>query len=79
MKKVILFATAVIAISMASCVKERECECKSTYTPAGGTAATTTTVYIYKDVTKRQAKMNCISSTYTDAAAGTHTEDCELK
>jgi hypothetical protein len=78
MKKVILFATILSAVSFTSCVKERDCTCTSTYTPAGGSAISTTQVYTYKDVTKRQAKNNCISMTYTDAAAGVHTEDCKL-
>lgn len=79
MKKIILFGAVLAAISFASCKKERDCECTSTYTPAGGTATQNTTMYTYKDVTKSQAKNNCISSTYTDAAAGVHTEECELK
>ena len=79
MKKVILFATAVAAISFTSCIKERDCTCKETTTDASGSSSSVDQKYTYKDVTKRQAKNNCISMTYTDAAATVHTRDCKLE
>jgi hypothetical protein len=77
MKKVILFAAVVSAFSLASCKKERDCKCTTTTTYAGssvsGTANTT-----YKDVTKKQAKMNCISYTRTGDNGQVTTYDCKL-
>ena len=79
MKKVILFA-AVAAISFASCKKERDCVCTDTYTPVGGAAQVGSAETVtYKDVTKSQAKNNCISWTKTDASGNVSSSSCELK
>jgi hypothetical protein len=77
MKKVVLFAAAVAAISFVSCEKERNCTCTSTYT-FGGSSTSATKVTTYKDVTKKQAKTLCVSSTTTDANGGVTTDDCKL-
>jgi hypothetical protein len=62
---------------MVSCKKEHTCTCTSTYT-SGGVSSTATTSITYKDVTKRNAKTLCVSSTQTDAAGGVTTDDCKL-
>lgn len=78
MKKVILFAAAVAAISMSSCVKERDCTCTTTSSYAGTSQSSTQTI-VYKDVTKKQAKTLCASYTTTDDSGITTTQDCSLK
>lgn len=78
MKKVILSAVAVAAISMTSCVKERDCTCTTTTSYAGASSSSTQNI-VYKDVTKKQAKTLCASYTTTDANGATTTQDCELK
>ncbi|MCW3070659.1 MAG: hypothetical protein JWO44_549 [Bacteroidetes bacterium] len=78
MKKVVLFAAAVAAISMSSCVKERDCTCTTTNSYAGSSTSSTQTI-VYKDVTKKQAKTLCASYTTTDDSGYTTTQDCELK
>lgn len=77
MKKVILFAAAVAAISMSSCVKERGCTCTTNSTYAGVTTSSTQKL-IYKDVTKKQAKTLCKGYTTTDDNGNTMTKDCSL-
>ena len=79
MKKVILFAAVVAAISFTSCKKERDCTCTDTYTAVGSSPVVSPAQKVtYKDVTKRQAKNNCISWTTTDAAGNVDTQDCKL-
>jgi hypothetical protein len=77
MKKVALFAAVVTAISMTSCVKERDCKCTTTYSYAGASTSSTQTI-VYKDVTKKQGKTLCASYTSTDENGATTTQDCKL-
>jgi hypothetical protein len=79
MKKVILFAAVVSAISFTSCKKERDCTCTVTKSTPGLGTATYTEKTTYKDVTKSQGKNNCISWTKTDDNGAVTTEDCTLK
>lgn len=78
MKKVILIA-AVAGIAFASCAKkEHDCVCSTTTTFAGSTSPATVTSVTYKDVTKRNAKTLCVSSTTTDANGAVTRSECEL-
>lgn len=78
MKKIFFFC-AILSVSLfISCVKERDCECTTTITYAGvSTISTSNTVY--KDVTKKQAKTLCVSSTNTAEDGKVTTKDCKLK
>lgn len=78
MKKVILFAAVLSAFTFASCKKEHDCKCSTTSTFAGSTSPATTTTVTYKDVTKRNAKTLCVSSTETDADGRVTTSTCSL-
>ncbi len=85
MKKITLFAFAVVALSLASCKKDRTCEC--TYTQSGTTNVTSNTENItYTKVRKSDAKYFCDkvtnTNTYTSSggsSTGTSTSDCKLK
>ena len=74
MKKITLLAAAFVAITFASCKKDRVCTCTS-----GGDANKVT----YLDARKRDARSACLSYSYdyTNMNGGTSTEkvDCELK
>jgi hypothetical protein len=69
--KLTLAVLAVAAISFVACKKERVCECK-----VDGTTSSKVTLV---DVTKRQGKANCISTSQDDGQGGTIKETCELK
>lgn len=71
MKKVLLLAVAGVFV-LASCAKDRTCEC----TTLGVTTKGTT----YLNVTKSWMKNNaeCVSRTYTQGNTTTKTE-CEIK
>ncbi|MFL5762598.1 MAG: hypothetical protein ACJ77K_01570 [Bacteroidia bacterium] len=78
MKKIMLSAAVAASILMVSCKKEHTCACTTTTTYAGGSGSSSHSV-TYKDVTKRNAKTLCVSSTSTDATSGaTTTDDCKL-
>ena len=84
MKKITLLAIAVVAISFASCKKDRDCECTTTTVSSSGTTTTspaqTTTI---KDVKGGEAKSMCQKKVTVDVDyAGkttTTTDDCKLK
>ncbi len=78
MKKVILFVAVTTAFSFASCKKEHDCKCSSTTSFAGSTTAAAVTTVTYKDVTKKNAKTLCVSSTKTDASGSVTTTECSL-
>lgn len=59
MKKISILSIAFIALSFASCKKERTCTCTTTDNDAGSVASTKTIVY--KKITKSNAKAACIS------------------
>ncbi len=78
MKKITLLAITVIAISFASCKKDRVCTC--TTTPTSGTAVTTETTYF--EVKKKDARLYCIGSQTNQTAPVANTGSkttCELK
>ena len=83
MKKIVLLSFAMVAISMASCKKNRTCTCTGTATdaqtitnPAGSTISSSSSPISYTDVlsktTKAAAKGNgeCLSriETYTETS-----------
>ena len=78
MKKTTLLTFAFIAITFASCKKDRVCTC--TTTPTSGTAYTSKTTYF--DAKKKDARLYCIGSqtdqTAPIASTGSKTT-CELK
>jgi hypothetical protein len=76
MKKIVLCALVITAF--ASCEKERTCTCTETNT-FGGVSTTSTSIKTYKDVTKRQATILCVSWTETDPNGSVTTADCKLK
>ena len=78
MKKVILFAAVTTAFTFASCKKEHDCKCSSTTTFGGSTSAAVETTVTYKDVTKKNAKTLCVSTTKTDASGSVTTNTCTL-
>ena len=78
MKKITLFAFAVVALSLASCKKDRVCTC--TTTPVSGIATTEATTYF--EVKKSDARQMCIGSQTNDTAPIATTgskKTCELK
>ncbi len=85
MKKITLLAVAFVAITFASCKKDRTCEC--TYTQTGTTNVTSnTSTTVFKKIKKSDAKYFCTkqvnTSTYTSANTTTsngYTSDCKLK
>lgn len=82
MKKITFLAVAALAISFASCKKERVCEC--TVTSTNGSVTTTSTETItYTKIAKSDAKFACQkrsnTSTPSSGAVNTSTWDCKLK
>jgi hypothetical protein len=55
MKKITLFAVAFVAITFASCKKDRVCTC--TTTPTSGVITTTETTYF--DARRKDARLFC--------------------
>jgi hypothetical protein len=78
MKKVILFAAVATAFSFASCKKEHDCRCTYT-TTFGGVSTTSTSTETYKDVTKKNAKTLCVSSTSTSDNGVVTTSSCTVE
>jgi hypothetical protein len=78
MKKITLLAVAFVAISFASCKKDRVCTCTTT-APSGTLVEKTT----YFDSKKKDARLFCTGSqTETTAGGATVTGNkttCELK
>lgn len=85
MKKITLFAFAVVALSLASCKKDRTCEC--TYTQNGTTNVTShTETTTYTKMKKSDAKYMCTknNSTYvttnpSGSTSSSYLDDCKLK
>jgi hypothetical protein len=78
MKKITLLAITFVAITFASCKKDRVCTC--TDTPTSGVPTTYQTTYY--EVKKKDARLFCIGSQTNQTApivnTGTKTT-CELK
>ena len=79
MKKITILAVAALAISFASCKKDRVCTCVTT--PTSGTSSTEVTT-MYK-VKKHDARQNCVGyQTVTTSGGSTFTGskvECTLK
>jgi hypothetical protein len=81
MKKIFLIAG--IALSIASCKKDRTCTCTSTYTPTSGSASISTYEVTVNKVTKGQAK-DGVCNGYSEQQTAPIADDkydfkCELK
>ena len=78
MKKITLLSIAVVALSFASCKKDRTCTCTQIYSAAGSTASEYTVVY--KKTTKSHAKGACMSmKIQPDGDPTSDTRTCTLK
>ena len=78
MKKVLLVAVAGLFV-LASCKKDRQCECTTTY--ADGSTQVDTDLTTYKKVTKRLMKTNldCVDIETVDSDGDTYKQECEIK
>ncbi|MFN5182986.1 MAG: hypothetical protein ACK5D5_08170 [Bacteroidota bacterium] len=81
MKKVTIFATALLGVALISCKKDRVCECTETDSLTG---ATSTYKVTYYDSRKKDARLLCQSeaSQYQELTPVAYTGDkttCELK
>ena len=85
MKKITVLAAVLVAVSFASCKKDRTCEC--TYTTSGTTNVTShTSSTVITKVKKSDAKYLCTkdSQSYTNtsgstSSTSTSSSDCKLK
>lgn len=79
MKKITILAVAALAISFASCRKERVCECVTTSDAPGSVSSTTK--YTYSKAKKGICKDMSQSSIAVAPVAGTYTSktECTLK
>ncbi len=78
MKKLTILALAGLAISFASCKKDKTCTC--TYTSTSSPTAQTVTITM-KKVKKKDAKDACQKTTWsntTASGASSGTADCKL-
>ncbi len=78
MKKMTILAVAALAISFASCKKDRTCTCTNTSSSSSGSTTTTITI---KKISKKDAKDACQKRTWTSTtSSGTNvnTQDCKL-
>lgn len=77
MKKVLLFVAVVVAVSFASCKKDRVCSCTSVDSYTGGGSDSYSYVTTYTEAKKGDARAACLSSTST-YVGGTNTTTCSL-
>ena len=78
MKKITILAIALIAISFASCKKDRTCSCSVTDNSPGAT--TSEYKVVYHKITKKNAKSACMSLEVTPSGQPyTETRTCTLK
>ena len=80
MKKSLIFLGFVAAFTLTSCKKDRTCECLYTGTQPG--SVSTTETYVMSEVSKKSAKVNCVSAKQDYTVAGTtytDTRTCEIK
>lgn len=83
MKKIFLLL-AVVALSAASCKKDRVCTCTTTDTAptTAGYSYSSTTETTMTKVSKKSAKYACVKTTRDYTSGGntyTQTNDCKLK
>lgn len=77
MKKISILSIAFIAISFASCKKDRTCNCTVTDNSPGAT--TSEYKVVYKKITKGNAKAACMSLEVTPSGQPyTETRKCTL-
>lgn len=70
MKKLSILAIAVLALSFASCKKDRTCTCTNTSTTTGPSGSTTTTdasAATFTKVSKKAGRVNCLSTKSTSS------------
>jgi hypothetical protein len=78
MKKIAILSIAFVAITFASCKKERTCTC-STISNEPGSVSSEKTI-VYKKISKKDAKAACMSLKVTpDGQSYTDTRTCTLK
>ena len=78
MKKITILSFTFLAISFASCKKDRTCNCTVTENSPGNTPSEYTVVY--KKITKSNAKAACMSLEVTPTGQPyTETRKCTLK
>ncbi len=82
MKKITILAVALVAMSFASCKKERTCDCTVTSTTGSVTSTSTNSTKIEK-ISKGDGVAVCQKTTWTNTPgsgnATTNTWDCKLK
>ena len=83
MKKIALFSFAVVALSLASCKKDRTCECTSTTVNSSGSGSASSNEVTIKKIKKSEAKTLCQKmvtvNTGSTGNTSTTTDDCKLK
>jgi hypothetical protein len=78
MKKIAILSIGALALSFASCKKDRTCNC--TFNDGSPGAETTSYTVVYKKASKSQAKAACLNSKTTpDGQPYTETVNCTLK
>lgn len=75
MKKSILFVAAIVALSFASCKKDRTCTCTSSNS---SNSVSSTTTITYTKSRKGDARQECMS-TKREEGGITYTKECKLK
>jgi maltodextrin utilization protein YvdJ len=65
-----------MAFMLFSCAKDRKCTCTTSSDAVGNVAYTSTTTLV--EVTKGQAKAQCVSKKWTTTNGVNYTEDCKL-
>ena len=80
MKKILFITGVAMLFVLASCSKDRVCECKYNSTNPNDPPYTET--YTMVDVNKKSAKANCVSVKQVSVQNGTsynYTRDCTIK
>lgn len=74
MKKTILAVSAVLI--MTACAKDHKCTCTSSNTSPGNVPVTKEITIV--EVTKGQAKSQCVTTAWTSTTGVTYNNDCKL-
>ena len=78
MKKITILAIAALAISFASCKKDRTCTCTGTTTVTGGGSSTGTAQVTKHKKIKKSAGQAICHDTETTYTGGSYSEVCTL-
>ena len=79
MKKITILALAALAISFASCKKDRKCTCQTTTTfAAGGSYTGTSSTVTHEKIKKGQGVAACHNTTQTDTNGDVDKTTCTL-